>query len=104
MNECKGDNCPVEETIQFLGQKWTLLLIKKLSENKTVRFNELEKELNISPKTLSKRLKELEEKNFILKETFKEIPPRVEYSLTKNGKEIGKSIGELNKLLIKLNK
>ncbi len=60
-----------------------------IGNNEKLRFNQLMKNLGtISPKTLSDRLKELEKAGLIIRESFAEIPPRVEYSLTKEGIEL----------------
>lgn len=94
--------CPSERTIQFLGQKWTMLLIRAISEKDKIRFNEISTKLPlISPRTLSKRLKELEENGFVSKKKFNEIPPRVEYSLTEKGKDFTKCFNDLNSLIQK---
>jgi DNA-binding HxlR family transcriptional regulator len=68
--------------------KWTLLLIKDLSEGHS-RFCELERSLGgISPRTLSLRLRALEEEGIVARETFPEVPPRVEYALTEKGRAL----------------
>jgi len=78
-------NCPVCRTAEVVCGKWTLLLIKELSEGQT-RFCELERALEgISPRTLSLRLRALEEEGIVARSTFPEVPPRVEYSLTEKG-------------------
>jgi len=65
--------------------KWTLLLVRELSEG-TSRFCELERSLTgISPRTLSLRLRALEEEGIVERQTFPEVPPRVEYALTDKG-------------------
>ncbi len=68
--------------------KWTLLLIKDLSEGHS-RFCELERSLGgISPRTLSLRLRALEEEGIVERRTFPEVPPRVEYALTEKGRAL----------------
>ncbi len=75
--------CPVARTAQIIGGKWTLLIIRDLATG-VKRFNQLERSLQgISPKTLSERLRTLEEEGIILRQTFAEVPPRVEYSLNR---------------------
>jgi DNA-binding HxlR family transcriptional regulator len=77
--------CPVCRTAEVVCGKWTLLLIKELSEGQS-RFCELERALEgISPRTLSLRLRALEEQGIVARTTFPEVPPRVEYSLTDKG-------------------
>ena len=98
-SECKGEEtehvcfCPLKGIIDVISKKWTLLIINALGNYGKLRFNELMKELgDISPKTLSDTLKALQTEGLVKKESFNEIPPRVEYSLTKDGKELRKNI------------
>ena len=68
--------------------KWTILVIRDLAEGRT-RFCELERSLEgISPRTLSLRLRALEEQGIVERHTFPEVPPRVEYSLTDKGRAL----------------
>lgn len=77
--------CPVARTAQIMGNKWTPLIVRDLAKGRR-RFSELERSLiGISPKTLSERLKRLEEADVIARQCFAEVPPRVEYSLTPKG-------------------
>jgi DNA-binding HxlR family transcriptional regulator len=77
--------CPVARTAQIIGNKWTPLIVRDLADGQR-RFSELERSLvGISPKTLSERLKRLEESAVIERHCFAEVPPRVEYSLTEKG-------------------
>jgi len=90
--------CPLEGVIDVISKKWALLIVNALGNNKRLRFNSLMKELSgISPKTLSDTLKELQTEGLIKRESFAEIPPRVEYSLTQDGIELRKSIVPLLK-------
>ncbi|MHB8618155.1 MAG: winged helix-turn-helix transcriptional regulator [Chloroflexota bacterium] len=78
-------SCPVARTAAVIGSKWTLLIIRDLTGGKK-RFNELEKSLGgISAKTLSERLRSLEQEGIINRRAYAEIPPRVEYRLTEKG-------------------
>ena len=71
--------------MRMLGDEWTLKLIYALFSG-TRRFGELLAALgSVSPKTVSQRLKQLEERGFVARQAFAEIPPRVEYSLTEKG-------------------
>jgi DNA-binding HxlR family transcriptional regulator len=80
--------CPVARTARIISGKWTLLIIRDLAAG-VKRFNQLERSLQgISPKTLSERLRSLEEEGVILRRTFAEVPPRVEYSLTEKGRDL----------------
>ncbi|HEU4979461.1 MAG TPA: helix-turn-helix domain-containing protein [Solirubrobacteraceae bacterium] len=77
--------CPVCRTADVVCGKWTLLLVRELAEG-TSRFCELERALHgISPRTLSLRLRALEEEGIVERATFPEVPPRVEYALTDKG-------------------
>jgi DNA-binding HxlR family transcriptional regulator len=77
--------CPVARTAQLIGNKWTPLIVRDLATGRR-RFSELERSLiGISPKTLSERLKRLEEAEVVARQCFAEVPPRVEYSLTEKG-------------------
>ena len=79
------ESCPVCRTADIVCGKWTLLLVRELAEGCS-RFCELERSLTgISPRTLSLRLRALEEEGIVERTTFAEVPPRVEYSLTEKG-------------------
>jgi DNA-binding HxlR family transcriptional regulator len=79
------DTCPVCRTADVVCGKWTLLLVRDLAEGCS-RFCELERSLNgISPRTLSLRLRALEEEGIVARHTYPEVPPRVEYALTEKG-------------------
>ena len=79
------DTCPVCATAEVVCGKWTLLVIRDLAEGRS-RFCELERSLQgISPRTLSLRLRALEEEGVVERQTFPEVPPRVEYALTEFG-------------------
>jgi DNA-binding HxlR family transcriptional regulator len=80
--------CPIARTAEIIGGKWTLLIIRDLASG-VKRFNQLERSLHgISPKTLSERLRSLEEEGVIIRQTFAEVPPRVEYTLTEKGRDL----------------
>jgi DNA-binding HxlR family transcriptional regulator len=81
-------NCPVCATAEIVCGKWTLLLVRDLSEGNS-RFCELERSLaGISPRTLSLRLRALEEEGIVRRTTYAEVPPRVEYALTAKGEAL----------------
>jgi DNA-binding HxlR family transcriptional regulator len=80
--------CPVGCCAEIISGKWTLLLIRDLAEG-SQRFCELERSLEgISPRTLSLRLRALEEEGILERQTFPEVPPRVEYGLTEKGRAL----------------
>lgn len=81
--------CPVEKAIKIIGGKWTILILRDLFTG-TKRFGELRKSLiGVSPKTLSGRLRYLEKEGIVARKIFPEVPPKVEYALTKRGKSLG---------------
>lgn len=88
MNIATNSSCPIEKTMSVIGGKWTYLILRELfTEPK--RFGELQKTLkNVSPRTLSLRLKELEHEGIISRKIYAEIPPHVEYSLTSKGETL----------------
>ena len=82
------ESCPVCRTADIVCGKWTLLLVRELAEGRS-RFCELERSLTgISPRTLSLRLRGLEEEGIVERHTFAEVPPRVEYALTEKGRAL----------------
>jgi len=88
--------CPLQGAIDVISKKWTLLIVNEIGNHKRIRFNELKSELiGITSKTLSSSLSDLHQYNLIIKETFKEIPPRVEYSMTKEGVGLYRAIAPL---------
>lgn len=81
-------DCPVATTVQLIGSKWKLLILRNLS-HRPWRFNELKKDLEgISHKVLTDSLRSLEEDGLVVRVVFDENPPHVEYSLSMLGKEI----------------
>ncbi len=79
------DGCPVARCADLISNKWTPLIIRDLAKRE-MRFSELERSLKgISPKTLSERLKRLEDSTVIVRTCYAEVPPRVEYKLTDKG-------------------
>src|SRR6185503_20252273 len=88
MSAESNSTCPVCRTAEVVCGKWTLLLIRDLAEG-SARFCELERSLEgISPRTLSLRLRALEEEGVVERHTYPEVPPRVEYALTAKGEAL----------------
>lgn len=85
MEESLFGICPFITTQKILAGKWTLLIMHQLSL-KTMRFNELQKELpRLTQATLTKQLRMMEENGLIIRTSYNQIPPKVEYSLSKLG-------------------
>ena len=88
--------CPVEKTLDIIGKKWAVLIIRDLLGGKK-RFGQLLTSLSgISPRTLSLRLDELEKNAIIKKRIFPEIPLHVEYRLTKHGESLHAILDQMN--------
>ncbi len=97
--------CRADEIWNVLGRAWALLILKKLTENEATRFNEIKKSIpQISNTVLSERLRELEEQGLITKKVYAQVPIRVEYSLTKQARDLGKILERLDDWVIKLRK
>lgn len=89
---------PLEKTA-FLSKKWALSILVTIGNFGALRFNSLLKRIDgITQKTLAERLSELEEHNLVVRRAFSEKPPRVEYSLTRNGEKVRKAILPLIRL------
>jgi len=85
--------CPLEGVITTISKKWAILIISILGYHDRLRFNDLMSILEgISPKSLTDQLKELQKEGLIQREAFSEIPPRVEYFLTDDGKQLCEAI------------
>lgn len=80
--------CPIRGIIDVVSKKWSICIVSLLEKKKSIRYNEIKSKLNISPKTLSDTLKVLEKEGLIERKVYPETPPRVEYSLTEEGKEL----------------
>ena len=87
-SRCAEGTCPVARAVGVLDGKWTMLIIRDLLGG-VRRFTELRRSLaGISPKTLTDRLRELEDKGLVIRTIYAEIPPRVEYRLTETGQQL----------------
>lgn len=81
--------CPIEHTVNLIGHKWKVLIIRNLTNNGTQRFSELSKGINgISQKMLTQQLKQLETDKIIDRKVYPQVPPKVEYSLTELGQSL----------------
>lgn len=94
-NECM---CPATGLVQIIGRKYALRLLTVIGEQKTIRFNDLKSVMDdMSSSTLAIRLAELERAGLISRQTFAETPPRVEYALTDEGRELRQNLFALSK-------
>lgn len=80
--------CPIEAALEVIGGKWKGMALYHLLDG-TKRFNELKREVNgVTQRMLTKQLRELEVNGLISRQVYAEVPPKVEYSLTKKGKAL----------------
>jgi DNA-binding HxlR family transcriptional regulator len=87
--------CPVAKTLEVIGDRWTLLVVRDLLPGRR-RFQDLLASLpGIAPNILSDRVKLMEEHGLIARHFYSEHPPRAEYELTDKGKELGVIVGAL---------
>ena len=81
-------DCPVATTVQLIGNKWKLLILRNLLI-RPWRFNELQKSLEgISQKVLTESLRSMESDGIVIRTVYAEVPPRVEYSLSELGETL----------------
>ena len=94
--------CTFTKIFTFLNRKWVLSILRELSLNGPKRFTELERNIeHMNSRILSQRLKERGEMKIITKKYYKELPPRVEYTLTLKGKDLLKCFKYLNQWIVK---
>ena len=87
--DVKFGNCPIYYTISKIEGKWKWVILYKLYKCKVMRYKRLLDDLQpIAHRTLSKQLKELEADGLVHREQYNEVPPKVEYSLTKDGETL----------------
>jgi DNA-binding HxlR family transcriptional regulator len=91
-----GSTCAIVDVWELLGRRWSLHILKNLSTKEVIRFNELKRSLpGISSTVLSERLLELEREGLVTKKIYPEVPPRVEYSITPQARELEVIIRDL---------
>lgn len=83
-------SCPVAKTLDVIGERWTILILRDLLLQGPRRFQDFQESLaGVAPNTLSARLKDLEAGGLIARHAYSEHPPRLEYRLTEKGKSLG---------------
>ena len=81
--------CPIARTLDIVGERWTILILRDLVTGGPRKFQDFERSLaGISPNTLSSRLKRLEEAGIVERRFYEQHPPRAEYVLTEKGREL----------------
>jgi len=84
------NECPVARTLDLIGERWTILLLRDLLLQGPRRFQDFQTSLpGIAPNTLSARLKSLEDHGLVRRQLYNDRPPRLEYVLTDKGRSLG---------------
>lgn len=97
------ENCPIAGVEKIVHGKWTMVVISILLEG-TLRFSEIKRRLpNVTEANLTKELRLLEKHGLVHREVYKEVPPKVEYSLTESGKSFEPVIVALEQWALKYN-
>jgi len=82
-------DCPVAHTLDLIGERWTILLLRDLVLHGPRRFQDFQESLaGAAPNTISSRLKDLESNGLVERRVYSEHPPRLEYQLTEEGKSL----------------
>ncbi len=98
------ENCPIVDVQKVIHGKWTMVIIYFLS-SQTLRFSELRRKLpNVTEANLTKELRTLEQYGIVHREVYREVPPRVEYSLTPIGMKFIPVLEALESWAIEYNK
>ncbi len=89
-------NCPIDNTFKIIGKKFTIHIIRNMAMRGQTRFNQfLDSIEDSNPKTLSARLKEMEKDGLITRKVYDGAPIRVDYTLTKKGKDLQGILGQM---------
>ncbi|TGD71525.1 transcriptional regulator [Mangrovimicrobium sediminis] len=89
-------NCPARTVLDRVGDKWSVMVLIVLAEQKRLRFTQLKDHINgVTPKVLTQSLRAMERDGLINRHIYAEVPPRVEYDLTKLGKSLLKAVSTL---------
>ena len=90
-------SCPVEVSIAVLGGAWKMTIVKHLLDE-PLRYGELRRKVGeVTPRVLTRQLRELEQDGIVDRHSYAEVPPRVEYSLTPTGRALRVFVSELNR-------
>jgi len=94
MPKAYGLACPVAKTLELVGERWTLLVVRDLLRGPK-KFQDLQASLDVAPGILSERLKVLEEHGIVARGFYSDHPPRAEYALTARGRDLRPVVGAL---------
>ncbi|MGV8927082.1 MAG: winged helix-turn-helix transcriptional regulator [Ewingella sp.] len=96
-NYDSAPGCSMEAALHIMGGKWKGVILYHLLKEGTLRFSELQRHLiSINQRLLTKQLRELEEDGLVIRNVYAVVPPKVEYSLSEEGKELHKLILDLS--------
>src|SRR5690349_14682279 len=96
MRKSLDQSCPVARTLDLIGERWTILILRDLLTKGPQRFQDLQNSLaGAAPNTVSARLKTLEKQGLIEGKLYSEHPPRLEYRLTERGRSLGPVVAAL---------
>lgn len=95
MSKAYGLPCPVAKTLDIIGERWTLLVVRDLLSRGSRKFQDLQASLRVAPGILSERLKVLEDEGIIERTFYSTHPPRAEYRLTSKGRDLKTVVGAL---------
>jgi len=96
MRKSYEQNCPVARTLDLIGERWTILILRDLLKKGPQRFQDFQDALaGAAPNTISARLKAMEEQGLIARRQYSDHPPRLEYYLTERGRSLGPVLGAL---------
>ena len=96
MAKTYDQNCPVARTLDLIGERWTILILRDLLLKGPQRFQDLQDSLaGVAPNTLSARLKLMEKQHLVARRLYSEHPPRLEYHLTDRGRSLGPVLAAL---------
>ncbi|MBD1926211.1 helix-turn-helix transcriptional regulator [Trichocoleus sp. FACHB-90] len=98
ISQCKEGKCPIQFTLDLIGSKWAIVILRELFTGNRRTHELLEALSGISTKTLMMRLRELEEYGLVQRRVYAEVPPHVKYSLTEKGREIQPVMTALNQV------
>ncbi|CAN5489842.1 helix-turn-helix domain-containing protein [soil metagenome] len=91
-----GEQCPVRDVLDRLGDRWSVLILSELAPGEAVRFSELRRAIgDISPRMLSQTLRTLETDGLVKRTVFASVPPRVDYAMTALGDSFFEHLGPL---------
>ncbi|AFS78124.1 putative transcriptional regulator, HxlR family [Gottschalkia acidurici 9a] len=91
-------SCPIEHTVNLIGHKWKVLILRNLHNEGVQRFSQFSKGIKgITQKMLTQQLRQLEADGLINRKVYPEVPPKVEYSLTELGESLGSVLEAMNK-------